>query len=165
MWEHFSEDDDRIRSSKQLCKTAHRPSQINGVNVPAGASGLGGALTFGQQYLSQGCEATSLYSSDAFQVPYGFALPYVIAAGLTGAINKSVDPYASATQSRNLRVMQSTIDPSYKSKNDIVELNMDYSVTPSVTLTSQTAFNHDFLWSTQDYNRFNTSPGLLTCRM
>ncbi len=161
MWEHFSEDDDRIRSSKQLCKTASPPGQINGVNVPAGSSGLGGALTLGQDYLSQGCEATSLYSSDAFQVPYGFSLPYVIAANLGGGfINDSVDPYASTTQSRNLRVMQSTIDPSYKSKNDIVELNMDYSVKPSLTVTSQTAFNHDFLWSTQDYNRFNTAPGL-----
>ena len=29
---------------------------------------------------------------------------------------------------------------------------------PSLTVTSQTAFNHDFLWSTEDYNRFATSP-------
>ena len=30
----------------------------------------------------------------------------------------------------------------------------------SLTLTSQTGFNQDFLWSTEDYNRFDTTPGI-----
>ncbi len=30
VWEHFQESDDRLRSSKQLCKTAPSPSSVNG---------------------------------------------------------------------------------------------------------------------------------------
>ena len=37
------------------------------------------ALLLDQDYLSQGCEATSLYSPNAFQVPFGPSLPYVVA--------------------------------------------------------------------------------------
>jgi iron complex outermembrane receptor protein len=163
VWEHFSEDDDRMRTSKQLCKTAPPPDEVLGVPVGGGATALDGALVFGKNYLSQGCLPTSLYSDDAFQVPYGFSLPYVTVAGFGpggGFINPTVDPYASTIQSKNLRVIQSQLNPEYKAKNDILELNVDYTVAPQLTLTSQTGFNQDFLWSTEDYNRFNTSPGL-----
>src|SRR5262249_25421176 len=33
VWEHFSEDDDRMRTSKQLCKTAPNPTEVDGVPV------------------------------------------------------------------------------------------------------------------------------------
>ncbi|HEX5776611.1 MAG TPA: TonB-dependent receptor plug domain-containing protein, partial [Caulobacteraceae bacterium] len=43
IWEHFEEDDDRLRSGKQLCKR-HRPTEINGIpiNLTDFAGGLGG---------------------------------------------------------------------------------------------------------------------------
>ena len=161
MWEHFSEDDDRMRTSKQLCKTAQPPTAVNGVTVPGGsAEFVNGILTFGQNYLSQGCVANSLYSPDSFQVPYGFSLPYYVVATFGGYVNPDVNPYASTTQSQNLRVIETQLNPEYKAKNDIVELNVDYTVTPQLTFTSSTGYNQDFLWSTEDYNRFNTSPGL-----
>ena len=88
-------------------------------------------------------------------------MPYVIAAGLGGDnINPTVDPYASTVQSQNLRVIQTQLNPEYKAKNDILELTADYAISPQLTFTSQTAYGQDFLWSTEDYNRFNTSPGL-----
>src|SRR6185437_2569917 len=62
-------------------------------------------------------------------------------------------------QSRNLRVIQSSINPVYKAKSDIVELTSDYALSPQLTLTAQTGYNSDFLWSTEDYNRFNSAPG------
>src|SRR6185437_2341047 len=68
-------------------------------------------------------------------------------------------PYTSTTQSRDLRVIQSAINPTYRARNDTLELNADYDLTPELTLTSQTGYNSDFLWSTEDYNRFNTGPG------
>jgi outer membrane receptor protein involved in Fe transport len=160
IWEHFSEDDDRIRSSKQLCKKQTPPDEIMGIPVPPPQAGIDASIRFGANALSQSCEPVSLYSPDAFQVPYGFSLPYVVAAGLSGLIDSNVDPYANTTQSRNLRVIESTIDPGYKAKNDTVELNADYNISPTLKFTSQTAFGNDFLWSTQDYNRFNTSPGV-----
>jgi iron complex outermembrane receptor protein len=161
VWEHFSENDDRLRSSKQLCKTDVVLAAIDGVPVPPIGSSkeVGGAFD-PASYLSQGCKLTSLYSNDAFEVPDGFSLPYVKAAKLYNEIVPTVDPYAGTTQSTNLRVIETTQDPHYKAKNDVVEFNADYAVTPSLTLTSQTGFNHDFLWSTEDYNRFNSSPGL-----
>jgi iron complex outermembrane receptor protein len=160
VWEHFSEDDDRMRTSKQLCKTAPIPTEIDGVPITNTISDFGS----NGGYLSQGCLPTSLYGADSFQVPNGFALPYYNAftGGLTMPITPDVDPYASAKQSRDLRVIESALNPVYKAKNDVVELNTDYAVTPSLTFTSQTGFNHDFLWSTEDYNRFNTQPGIFS---
>ena len=58
-------------------------------------------------YFSQGCEMTSLYSPDAFEVPNGFSAQYVKAAKFSGTIDPLIDPYASTTQSTNLRVIES----------------------------------------------------------
>ena len=52
-------------------------------------------------------------------------------------------------------------NPVYKAKNDTLELNADYTVTPTLTFTSQTGYNQDFLWSTEDYNRFGYVAGHL----
>ncbi len=154
IWEHFSENDDRLRSSKQLCKTDPIPSEVGGesVLVAGGVFNMGG-------YLSQGCQRASLYSPDAFQVPNGFSLPYYLGPQFMSMMT-DVNPYASTVQSTNLRVMQSQIEPNYKVKSDVVEWNTDYKLTPALTFTSQTGFNNDFLWATQDYNRFNTAPGV-----
>jgi len=169
IWEHFSEDDDRIRSSKQLCKNDPTPTEIGGVPISDlrlkgnnnNPSTNGGVFSQGVNGLSQGCSPASLYSPESFEVPNGYSLPYVTALnGNSDWWNTSVDPYAEVTQSRNLRVIQSQLDPEYKAKNDTVELNADYTLTPEVTFTSQTGFNNDFLWATEDYNRFNTSPGI-----
>ena len=156
IWEHFSEDDDRMRTAKQLCKTAYLPEVLDGVqfNVDqnSGESDYARAL-------SQGCLPVSLYSPDAFQVPFSWALPIFSAGEIAGALYGTFAPYGSTTQSQNLRVIESTINPIYKAKNDTLELNSDYQITPGLTLSSDTGYNHDFLWSTEDYNRFNSAPG------
>ena len=69
------------------------------------------------------------------------------------------NPYPSETQSPNLRVINSNLNPVYRAKNDTLELNADYNLTPSLTLTSQTGYNHDSLWSTEDFNRFGSVDG------
>ncbi len=76
-------------------------------------------------------------------------------------INPSLDPYAStvqSTKSEGHRIHRSTRIT--RRKTIRVEFNADYAVTPSLTFTSQTGFNQDFLFSTEDYNRFDTSPGI-----
>ena len=163
VWEHFSENDDRMRTSKQLCKTDPTPTQIGSVLL----SSLPGtnAAYDASHYLSQGCRPVSLYSNDAFEVPNGITLPYyepLVAKGLPAIVGQfgSFDPYASTTQSRNLRVIETQFDPVYKAKNDTVELGADYKISPALTLTSQTGYDQDFLWSTEDYNRFNTAAGI-----
>ena len=162
VWEHFSEDDDRMRTSKQLCKTAPSPAEIDG--TPVVPVFYTNRVIDPNGYLNQGCLPTSLYSPDAFQVPNGDTLAYYqglaqIGAPIQGGYALDFDPYANTTQSKNLRVIESQINPIYKAKNDTVELNADYKITPQLTFMSQTGFNNDFLWSTEDYNRFNTRPG------
>ncbi len=178
VWEHFQESDDRMRTSKQLCKTDPGLSKVLGANVvnpqTIGASEyLPFTITYGS--LSQGCSPVSLYDKGhpnatppdygAFGVPYGYSLGYVEAGYLAGEgatgpglLDPSVNPYASARQSTNLRMIETQIDPKYIAKNDTLELNADYNITPALTFSSQTGYNNDFLWSTEDYNRFNTSP-------
>ena len=169
IWEHFSEEDDRVRSAKQLCKKDTGPTSIDGVALstlnPNNNFGL--FPLFAQTWLSQGCLPTLLYSNDAFQTPNGQTIPFVGAgefffagSSSTGHILEPIDPYAEQTQSRNLRVIQSEIEPTYRAKNDTLEFNADFAVTPSLTITSQTGYNKDFLNSTEDFNRFDTVPGL-----
>src|SRR6185437_5878269 len=166
VWEHFQEDDDRLRSSKQLCKTDPTPTEVGGVPIQGNGASYGAVAYGAEPYLGQGCLPTSPYSPDAFEVPNGATLPYYEPLAFEGIPVMSqgfiFDPYASSTQSRNLRVIESTINPQYKARNDTLELNTDYEVTSSLKLTSQTGYNRDFLWSTEDYNRFNTRPGAFT---
>jgi outer membrane receptor protein involved in Fe transport len=174
IWEHFSEDDDRMRTAKQLCKKDPGPDSVDGLditsllNFPPGNNSNQTALW--QAFLSQGCKPASFYSSDAFQTPNGQAIPFVFAdefifnafsGGGTEYLLNQIDPYASKFQSRNLRVIESEISPKYRAKNDTLELNVDFDLTPSLTLTSQTGYNKDELVSSEDFNRFNTAPGLI----
>ncbi len=157
VWEHFQENDDRLRSSKQLCKRDNGRDSVDG--FPTGI--------YGVAYLSQGCLPVSLYSPEAFQAPNAFSLPYF--GGLVGAgqgasfgtpINGDRDAYASTVQSTDLRVIESALNPAYRAKNNVFQLNVDYTVSPSLTFTSATGYNNDFLWSTEDYNRFATQSGI-----
>jgi outer membrane receptor protein involved in Fe transport len=167
IWEHFSEDDDRMRTAKQLCKKDPGPDTVDGIDVNSQADGA-----FYHAWLSQGCLPASLYSPDSFETPNGQAIPFVMANefilnGLGGGapngfLLNPVDPYSSKTQYRNLRGIESDLTPTYRAKNDVLELNADYQITPSLTLTSQTGYNKDQLRSTEDFNRFNTAPGLFS---
>jgi len=165
VWEHFQEDDDRVRSAKQLCEKDVGPTNVDGL-----ALSTTGNANFFQSWLSQGCLPVSLYSKDAFETPNGQSLPYVAAGEFVfngfggsapgGFLLNQVDPYASTVQSTNLRDIQSDLTPTYHAKNDVLEINADYDVTPGLTITSQTGYNQDRLRSTEDFNRFNTAPGL-----
>ena len=169
VWEHFQESDDRMRTAKQMCYSdnpTNHPGLLNvyGIPVPTpadngGLQGETAVFTVTTGYLSQGCLPASLYSAKSFEVPYGYSLPYV-AAGWLGDGLEVTDPYVSQTQSRNLRVIETQINPRYAAKNDTLEFNVDYNITPTLTFTSQTGFNEDFLFSTEDYNRFDTKPGI-----
>ncbi|HEX6859578.1 MAG TPA: TonB-dependent receptor [Caulobacteraceae bacterium] len=168
IWEHFEENDDRLRSGKQLCKTDTITNvhgiPVDGNNTPFPDSGQGnGTGNFGwagvQGTLSQGCAPASLYSPDSFEVPNGFSVPYygpLSAQSLPAAL---IDPYASTTQSHDLRVIESTVDPRYQAKSDVIEFQFNYDLSAALTLTSETDYSIDEIFSTQDFNRFNTQSG------
>jgi len=166
VWEHFSEDDDRVRSAKQLCKKDPGPDTVDGLDLTSMAGSA-----FYHAWLSQGCKSASMYSDEAFQTPNGQSIPFVallefalngVGTENNGFMMKPVDPYASLTQSRDLRVIESDLSPTYRARNDVFQLNADLSLTPTLTLTSQTAYGKDEMRSTQDFNRFNTAPGIFS---
>jgi iron complex outermembrane receptor protein len=157
IWEHFQEDDDRARSTKQLCEKDNGPSVVDG---PAGPQ-IPNSTNYGSLWVEQGCKPTSLYAPTAYETPNASAVPFVAALYVFSKyIPPNADPYAGVTQTPNLRIVDSLIDPKYTAKNDTYEANLDFAVTPVLSLTSQTAYNQDHLYSTEDYNRFNTAPGL-----
>ena len=168
VWEHFSENDDRLRSGKQLCKTDPTPTTVDGVpslepeiaprqtrwhmNPRSISVRAAGPHRFIRRTRSK-CRTASrcLITSTRFNVP--------VMAGYGGRQQRhlrslcqhdAIDAICASSNRRSTRT--------YNAKNDTLELNADYAVTPSLTFTSQTGYNNDFLWSTEDYNRFNTGP-------
>jgi outer membrane receptor protein involved in Fe transport len=162
IWEHFQEDDDRLRSGKQLCKR-DVVTELNGHSIPYDYPLLdaGAPAKFGtaQALLSQGCTRVSLYSPEAFQTPNGPMIPYYVPLWSIGLPATRFDPYVSTTQSPDLRVIESTVDPEYRAKADLGELQISWDLNDNLTLNSETAYSADFVWSKQDFNRFNTLPG------
>ncbi len=155
LYEHFEESDDRLRSGKQVCNKDPGPATINGVPVPPGDGGTFSRAT----YTSQGCLPASIYGAESFQTPNGFALPFYGPTQNLGNAVLAVDPYLSATQSRDLRVIESMVDPEYQATTDVAEIQVNFDLTSNLTLASETAYSTDSLSSLQDYNRFNTKPG------
>ncbi len=154
IWEHFEEDDDRLRSGKQLCKK-HTPLEIGGVPVVQDTGYAGGeAATY-----SQGCLPASMYAKESFQTPNGYSLPYYVPLNQIGNWTINMDPYVSATQSTDLRVIESMLTPKYRAQSDVAQLQVSYDLTDYLTLVSETAYSSDELFSFGDFNRFNTKPG------
>jgi len=163
VWEHFQEDDDRMRSAKQLCEKDPGPTSVGGLDF--NTTNLGGYsdnIVFARTWLSQGCLPTSMYSPNAYETPNGQTLPFVELGEFLFPLLNLIDPYANQTQPQNLRVIQSLILPHYRAKNDTLELNATYAVTPQLIFISQTGYNNDFLFSTEDFNRFDTAPGIFS---
>jgi len=151
IWEHFNENDSRLRSGKALCTTDTGDSSVGSVsNIDAG----------GRAWLSQGCLPGSLYAQSAYGTPNAGALPFVGAAKyLFGLMPVDFDPYGATTQANNLRIINASLDPQYKAKSDTLQFEATYALNSSLSLVSQTAYSKDYLYSTQDYNRFGTVPG------
>ncbi len=161
IWERFQENDDRLRSGKQLCKPAG--PAIGGVAYPYPANGASAGGAYGYaQFLDQGCGAASLYADESFGVPDGRMLPYLIAIQNLGTYWSGINPYQNSRQSTDLRSIESEIAPVYKAKSDIVQFNAEYRLSPALTFISQSGFDHDFLYASEDYNRFTTAPGVFS---
>ncbi len=163
IWEHFEEDDNRSRTGKQLCHRDQGLIELGGVVLNPGAQG----------HVSQGCKAGSLYDDNAFGTPNGLSIPFmqvgvdtsfsVIGIGPTvstwiSPLKLFTDPYGGMMQSRDLRRINSVRDPKYRATTDVLELNMDFDIGDHLTLTSQSAYVQDKIYSFQDFNRFNTYP-------
>jgi outer membrane receptor protein involved in Fe transport len=160
LWDHFEEDDNRSRIGKQICSKDIGPANVGGVGYSTAAGGLIGQIERG--FFGQGCRATSLYAADAL----GTVNSQATLGGLFGALAgfQTGDAYAGKMQTPNIRDIESTFDPQYKSKTDIYEFNAVLEVAENVTLNWLSAYTYYKLTTRQDYNRytpsvpFNTTP-------
>ncbi len=173
IWERFNEDDDRSRTGKQLCYRDPGPTMVGETPVHSQESAFLIYNEVRQSLMSQGCKPGSLYDARAFGTPNGLSLPFFPASSFAsdygatgpfdpelgyspGVVNFLSDPYGGMMQSPDLRVIDSIKDPKYVAKADVVQLNLDFDVTDQLTVYSQTVYNKDVTYSSQDYNRFNT---------
>lgn len=61
-------------------------------------------------------------------------------------------------QSRNMRDIFSLINPHYKAMSEIAEISFDYELSEYMTLSFQSIWSENELYSTQDFLRFKTLP-------
>ena len=158
IWERFEEDSNRSRTGKQLCTRDEGPAMVGDAAVPVGRV---------RNQLSQGCQARTLFSDDAFGAPNAGSFPAyrVIGATISGlgvdqdnnplfVVPLDVGPYEGVTQSRDLREIATSYDPRFRAQNDVIQLNVEIDVADNLTLYSQSAYAKDDFWSTQDYARY-----------
>ncbi|KAK0339804.1 hypothetical protein LTR94_033088, partial [Friedmanniomyces endolithicus] len=126
--------------------------------------------------LTPGCQAETLYSEEAFGAPNGIGFPIVTGMILVTPFNDSrtlpgtsrtgprgawgnylfqtnIDPFSpvSGKQSADLREIETYFDPVFRAKNDVVQLNLEFVLTDSLTLHSQTLYMEDSYYGMQDY--------------
>jgi iron complex outermembrane recepter protein len=189
MWERFEEDDERVRSTKQLCHRDEGPTSVAGLNLLGHPEEVSA-----RRVINQGCLPRNLFSDGAFTTPNGDALPFVtggrdngfvLLAAFSGymgpnpwlndpdapcpeaarfdgmpLVDRCFDVFAEDRQSTDLRSIYSTIRPSYRAQADIYDLSLDFQWREDLLFSSQTVFVDDSLYSTQDYGRFETSAGM-----
>ncbi len=172
IWEHFEEDDDRLRTGKQLCTRA--PTQYSFRSATISLNEVAGRL-------NQGCLPGSLYADAAYSKPNGIGLSQInIASGVNHGYRRTPegfleyvrvleveDPYLGGMQSRNLREIETAHDPVYQARNDVFQLNLEMDLDAGLTFYSQTTYTKDRFKASQDYARymsneiFNDSNGLV----
>ena len=187
IFERFEEDDNRLRTSKQLCHRDPGLATLDGVPVEDLFGGTISPDRFEFQVrsqLSQGCLPRSLFDTGnpadpndngAYGTPNGNALPFV-RGGRNSIFNIGVyvndegcqggqvvdpcvtDPLSSGPQSRDLRTIYSPLQPEYEAGSDYYELSFDFDLTDGLTLSSQSVYMENTLYATQDFLRFRALP-------
>lgn len=158
LWDHFEEDDNRSRIGRSACTKDPGPANVGGSTYAANPL----VAQIQRGLFSQGCTPSSLYDPSA----NGTVNSQGTLFGLLGALGgfQTGDAFAGKTQTPNIRDIEATFDPRYKSKTDTYELNAEFDVAENLRLTSLTAFTSYKLYSFADFTRytptssFNTTP-------
>ena len=159
LWDHFEEDDKRSRIGKQYCTKDPGPASVAGVGYsadPVRAQATRGLF-------SQGCLPTSLYSNGVLGTPNSQATLGGLLGNLSGLITG--DAFAGKMQNRDVRNIESAIDPIYQVETDIIQFGATWDITDELQVISLTNYSKNTLFTQQDYNRvtpittFNTTPG------
>lgn len=138
-YEHFEEDDSRLRSGKQLCQKDEFLTSFNGQVVPASDI----------IYTSLGCQEAPLSQSyDRVNTAATLAGGYAILAGLLDG------DVATSPLDPNLRNISSAFDPRYSAEQDLLTLKLELDLSDTLKLTSLTSSNKVSKLSEEDYNKF-----------
>ncbi|MDF7776450.1 TonB-dependent receptor [Sphingomonas sp. AOB5] len=131
LYEHFDEDDDRMRGISTRCTPDPGPATVGGVTPNTIARGL----------LSQGCLNASIYGSAALGAPNSFGTVYGTIGLATGILSR--DANANIRQSADPRHFASQIDPTYRAKNDLVQFNAAWDFTSDLQLNVMGSYGED----------------------
>lgn len=150
IYDHFEEDDKRIRSGKQLCK-----------KDPLKTSFAGQAINpFDGLVTSLGCQEAPLDEmNDRVNSVATLGGGLAIVAGLLNgdAFTAPINP--------NLREIESAFDPSYQAEQTLITGKLEFDLTDSLLLTYLGAYSENSVQSKEDYNKiapttaFNTAAG------
>ncbi|PZT99036.1 MAG: TonB-dependent receptor [Brevundimonas sp.] len=77
LWEHFSEDDNRARTGKQLCTRGEAPTSFEWTDASGATKTASNLPYWTRTSITPGCQPGSLYSDDAFGAPNGTGFPIV----------------------------------------------------------------------------------------
>jgi len=138
MIEHFEEDDDRIRSGKQLC--IKDPFNTNFGGVPISPAD--------QIYTSLGCQEGPLSQArDRVNSAATLGGGLAITAGLLNgdAYTQPVNP--------DLRAIESAFDPVYQAEQTLYEWRAEFDIGDSLTATYLGSFSESEVLSIEDYNK------------
>jgi outer membrane receptor protein involved in Fe transport len=137
-YEHFEEDDSRLRAGKQLCKKDPGFDTFAGIPVSA----------IDQLVTSLGCQDAPLSQSNDrvnSQATLGGGL--AITAGLLNG-DAFTDPVI-----KDLRTIESAFDPIYQADQDLITWKGEWDVTDSLLLTYLGSHNESSVKSIEDYNK------------
>lgn len=142
MYEKFEEDDNRVRASKQLCRTDPTRTSVGGVPI------LNPLLA---GLINQGCLPGSLYAPEKRGVVNSSATLGGLLGNLTGLI--SGNAFAGQRVPADLRDLQAAFDPIYRAGQELYTVNLEFDFTPELTLTYLGSYNESFVFSNEDYNK------------
>lgn len=151
IYEHFEEDDNRIRSGKQFC--AKDPIKTSFAGIPISA--------FDQIATSQGCVEAKLddpaslggvNTAATLAGQYGFLSGTVGGIGPTGNLINADSNLSGITP--GLRTVESYFDPTYEGQQDLYTWRAEYDLTDSLTMTYLGSYNENEVISQEDYNEY-----------
>ena len=137
-FEHFEEDDSRLRSGKQLCKKDPGFSSYAGIAVSP----------LDQLVTSLGCQDAPLsQSKDRVNSQGTLGGGLAIIAGLLNgdAFTDPVNP--------DLRTIESAFDPMYEADQDLITWKGEWNITDSLLLTYLGSHSETSSSSIEDYNK------------
>ncbi|WP_034827700.1 TonB-dependent receptor [Hyphomonas pacifica] len=137
-YEHFEEDDNRLRSGKQFCKKDANLTTFAGIAIEPDD----------QNITSLGCEDAPLSESkDRVNSTGTLAGSWGVVAGLSDG-----DVYLRPALSDE-RTIESVIDPRYQAETDFFSWKAEFDLTDSLLLTYLGSYNESERYSEEDYNK------------